>query len=471
MCGVVGVFGVERPLKALCDMMQALQYRGEQGAGVRLLRQDGSAYYERELGPLTELSRKINAKPPANENFIAGIGHLRYGTAGTRRLVANTGPFYGEMPWGAVSFAHNGDTPNYDSLKKDLFDKGYFFTSDTDSEFILQYIAHSREKNAVEAIRHGLSLYRGTFSLALLARDASGIKLIAARDHSGNRPLALGKLEGGYIVASENNAFEAVSGEFVREIEAGEMLVISKEGVVEQALILRYPQREQRRQCVFENIYFSFPTSKIFDIPVDEFRERLGRRMARRYSQLIRDGDIIANVPDSSNSFADGFCKELSRPLERVFIRRHANVIRSFTQETFEQRDDAVRKKLSLNSSKISGRRVWVPDDSIVRGVTSRKLARTLRALGASFVGFIISCEPIIGPCGKGMDFSEDLIARKNLVHGKADIDAVRNYIEADALYYNTREDILEVIRELGGNPENFCFGCFDNKEPIWNAW
>ena len=471
MCGVVGAFGVEKPLKALCDMMQALQYRGEQGAGVRLLRQDGSAYYERELGPLTELSRKINAKPPADENFIAGIGHLRYGTAGIRRSIANTGPFYGEMPWGSVSFAHNGDTPNYDSQKKDLFDRGYFFTSDTDSEFILQYIAHSRESNAVDAIRHGLSLYKGTFSLAMLVRDASGIKLIAARDHSGNRPLALGKLENGYIIASENNAFEAVSGEFVREIGAGEMLVISKEGVTEQALILRYPQREQRRQCVFENIYFSFPTSKVFGIPVAEFREGLGRKAAKRCRQFIQEGDIIANVPDSSNSFADGFSKELDKPLERVFIRRHANVIRSFTQETFEQRDDAVRKKFSSSSRKVAGKCIWVPDDSIVRGVTSRKLVRSLRALGARFVGLIISCEPIIGPCGKGMDFSEDLIARKNLVNGKADIDAVRKYIEADALYYNTREDVLEVIRELGGNPDNFCFGCFDNKEPIWNVW
>lgn len=472
MCGVAGVFGVEKPLKALCDMMQAVKYRGEQGAGIRLLRSGGSAFYERELGPLTELSRKIKTHPPADENFVAGIGHLRYGTAGTRRSIANTGPFYGEMPWGSVSFAHNGDTPNYDFLKKDLASKGYFFTADTDSEFILNYIANSRESTGIDAVRRGLSQYQGTFALTMLVCEAGKVLLVAARDHSGNRPLALGRLGKGFVVASEDSAFEEVSAELIGEIKPGELLVISEQGLKEYSLIRPYPQRVGLKQCVFENIYFSFPTSKVFGIPVGEFREGLGRKSAERYGHLVEASDIVANVPDSSNSFADGFCKALARPLERVFVRRHFDVIRSFTQETIEQRDDAVRRKFSVNLGKIPGRRIWILDDSIVRGVTLRKLVRSLRVLGAVEVNVIISCEPIIGPCGKGMDFSsEDLIARKNLVKGKADIETVRSYIEADALYYNTRKDVGEVLYELGANPENFCFGCFDNKEPVWGAW
>lgn len=476
MCGVAGVFGVGKPLKALCDMMQALQYRGEQGAGVRLLRSDGSAFYERELGPLTELSRKIRFQPPADDNFVAGIGHLRYGTSGTRRLVANTGPLYGEMSWGSLSFAHNGDTPNYDLLKKDLFGKGYFFTSDTDSEFILQYIASIRASSSIDAIRRGLSQYKGTFALAMLVRDSDGVKLIAARDHSGNRPLALGRLDKGYIVASEDNAFEAVSGEFIREINAGELLVISKDGLQELQLIFHYPQRIGLQQCVFENIYFELPTSKkMFGLSIKAFREGLGRKAAKSCGFLVEAGDVVANVPDSSNPFADGFCKELGRPVERALVRRHSPKVRAFTQEDFEQREDAVRKKFSIDSEVVSGKRVWVLDDSIVRGITLRKIARLLRSLGATWIGFIVSCEPIIGPCGKGMDFSaEGLVARKYLTGPKqidVDVDAVREYVEADALYYNTRENVVSVIRELGGNPENFCFGCFDNKEPIWGAW
>lgn len=477
MCGVAGIFGVEKPLKTLCDMMQALQYRGEQGAGVRLLRSDGSAYYERELGPLTELSRKIRFQPPTDSNFVAGIGHLRYGTSGTRRSVANTGPLYGEMSWGSLGFAHNGDTPNYDFLKKDLFGQGYFFTSDTDSEFILQYIASARGSFSIDAIRRGLSQYKGTFALAMLVRDSDGIKLIAARDHSGNRPLALGKLGKGYIVASENSAFEAVGGEFAREIEAGELLVISEKGLAEHYLINAYPQISRRQQCVFENIYFSLPTSTVFGIRVFELQEGLGKKAAIKHGHLIEYGDVITNAPDSSNAFFDGFCEELSRGGKRVFVRRHNPAIRSFTQEDREKRDDTVRKKISVNIRKVEGQRVWLLDDSIVRGVTSRKLVRALRhdGKGATWVGLIISCEPIIGPCGKGMDFSaEDLIARKHLIGSKqidVDIDAVRAYVEADALYYNTRADVISVIREFGGNPDNFCFGCFDNKEPVWGAW
>lgn len=475
MCGVVGVFGVEKPLKTLCDMMQALQYRGEQGAGVRLLRNDGTAYYERELGPLTELSRKIRFQPPADDNFAAGIGHLRYGTAGTRRSVANTGPFYGEMPWGSVSFSHNGDTPNYKTLKQELFGQGVVLTSDADSEFILHFIGLARGQNSIDAIRRGLSRYRGTYSGAMLVRDSDGVKLLAFRDHSGNRPLALGRLGRGYIIASEDNAIEAVGGEFAREIEAGEMLVISEKGLAKHSLINSYPQILRRQQCVFENIYFSMPSSTVFGISVFEFQEGLGKKAAARCGSLIEDSDVITYVPDSSSAFFDGFCEGLSRLGKRVFVRRHSSVIRSFTQEDQEKRDDAVRKKLSVMIKKAAGRRVWLLDDSIVRGITSRKLVRVLRAegQGASWVGLIISCEPIIGPCGKGMDFSaEELIARKYLSgQNKIDIDAVRKFTEADALYYNTREDVCDVIRELGGNPDNFCFGCFDNNEPIWGAW
>jgi len=477
MCGVVGVFGVTDSLSVMDKMTIALDHRGQQGAGVVLAGRDGRCVYERSAShyPRIDLALRMESQNIDGRNFFAGISHLRYGTSGSRRSVDNTQPLYRRTSWGEIYVAHNGDTPYYEEMKRDLLGRGMLFLTDSDTEIVLQHIGLSKLTDSVEAIKHGLRAYRGTYAITMLIKDNidNEFKLIAARDPSGNRPLALGKLDGGHIIASESSAFETVGGEFLREIQPNELLIVS-----DKKLSVHYinpmtvvDERAQKLwHCVFENVYFSHPSSTIFGIPVDLFREELGRRAARRFGHLVKDGDILTNPPDSSNFFADGFCKELDRHLEKVFIKRHGASVRSFTQESDETRDLAIRIKFSILRRLVEGKRVWIKDDSVVRGRTARRLVRSLRNNGAVWVGVIAGFPPLVGPCHKGIDM-DDLIASRHLVDGQPDIEQVRKEIEADFLGYLAFEDLTDTISSLGQSPDNFCFGCLQNKEPIWKKW
>ncbi|MBI2451031.1 MAG: amidophosphoribosyltransferase [Parcubacteria group bacterium] len=472
MCGIVGFFDIEQPLTVLSDMMTALQYRGEQSAGVALVKDNGKIIHEKALGPVSEVSKKICGQIQKEDKFIAGIGHLRYGTAGNRSGLKNAQPLYTTLSHGEIFLAHNGDTPNLDQMKNALTKEGAIFYTDSDTELILQYISRSKAKTLILRIKEGLESYQGTYSIVILARDEEGIKLIAARDPSGNRPLALGRLDDGYIIASENQAFEIVNGSGIREINPGEMLVISDKKL-ESYLLKNLEKSSRRHFCVFENIYFSFPNSMVFNLPVWQFRELLGQKAALRYGHLVKRDDIVTNPPDSSNYFADGFCKTIGVNLDRVFVRRHSSIIRSFTQETPEKRYDAIRKKMSLIGEKVKGKRVWVFDDSMVLGSTSKKIIRSLKANGAIWVGMILGAPPIIGSCYKGIDFiKNNLIAAKYLKDGEAvDIEAIKKEIEADYLIYLSLNDLQDTISVLGKKQHDFCFGCFTGQEPIWGVW
>lgn len=473
MCGVAGVFNVERPFSTVSDTLTALQYRGEQGSGIVLAKKDGDFLYERTLGLNLELSKKIDALNLTESDYFAGIGHLRYGTSGSRCSTKNIQPIFCETSWGKIYAAHNGDTPYFSEIKKSLSDQGRVFSTDSDTEFILHYIGLSKENNPIAAIKSGLRSYKGTYALVMLIETSDGVKLIAARDPSGNRPLALGKLGDGYIVASENSAFETVHGEFIREIAPNELLVISKNGIqrhyVDPFPVISSSVFDRSRHCIFENIYFSFPTSTVFGIPVDDFREGLGKKAAKRFGHLVSKEDVVLNPPDSSNLFNDGFCEELSRHSKKILLRRH-HIGRSFTKESEHAREETLRRKFSIRAKKVTRKKIWLLDDSVVRGKTSKRLVRSLRNNGAQWVGIIASCPPLNGPCHKGIDM-EELIATKHTVNGQIDIDGIRKEIEADFLGYLTFEDIFEVIKSFKKDPENFCFGCFQNKEPIWNKW
>lgn len=488
MCGIAGFFNIEQPATIIAsDMMTALQYRGEQSVGVAFARKEGKIFssnrtkqlfvHERALGPAGEVFRKICPKTKA-ENFVAGIGHLRYGTCGDRDALTNAQPFFGTSHLGAIFLAHNGDTPNLDPMIQELLSQEKFihFESSSDSEMILQLILRSKENNLMNAIKSGLERYKGTYALVILAYDEEGIKLIAARDPSGNRPLSLGRLNGGYLVASEDLAFERVNGIFEREIKPGEMIILSHKKYghsrEHKNLLINPLQKNGLHQCVFEEIYFSSPGSNTFNLPVWQFRETLGKKAARLFGALVEENDIITNPPDSSNFFADGFAKGIGKNLERVFIRHHSNIIRSFTQDTPDKRYDAIRKKMSIIGGKVKNKRVWLLDDSIVRGNTSRKLVRSLKVNGAVWVGIISSAPPIIGPCHKGIDFIDsDLVAAKHLTKGEPDIEAIKKEIEADFLLYLPLFELKDAISSFGEKNENFCLGCFTGHEPIWGNW
>ncbi|MDP3696691.1 MAG: hypothetical protein Q8R55_01510, partial [Candidatus Taylorbacteria bacterium] len=301
MCGVVGAFNVPDPYKVVISMADSLPHRGENGAGLALGNDAGDLFWERNEFDITDLMRKMARRDFSQYNI--GIVHVRYGTAGNRRSLADTQPLGAKMSWGSVHFAHNGDSPYMEEDRRELINQGSVFTTSSDSELILHYMGLARADNSLTAIREGLKRYRGTYALVMLVKDNDGLKLIAARDPSGNRPLSLGTLGEGYVLASENSAFETVEASYLRDILPGEILVISEAGLV-QNWIHENDKLAPLRQCIYENIYFSLPTSEVFEIPVGDFREALGASLAKRFGHLIKPSDIITYVPDSANFFA-----------------------------------------------------------------------------------------------------------------------------------------------------------------------
>ncbi len=470
MCGVVGVFGVEQAQVPLFRMMSVLQYRGEQSCGYSLAYENGTIFHKKELGHLGGLLEQFSRL--SSVKFYSGIGHLRYGTAGARKSIDNAQPLLFVAGDHEIHIAHNGDTPFFEEMRKNLSEKGVVFRTNSDTELILNFIGLNRNGSLIEAVHEGLSHYKGTYSVVILVKEDGKVSLIAARDPSGNRPLVLGKLGGGFLIASEDHAFEAVKGEVVREVRPGEMLLINESGIKEYSI----PNRcgTSVKHCSFELNYFSLPRSKIFGVPVYAFREAMGVRLARIYGHHIRPDDVITFVPDSSNFFAAGFCKFMQMPLDIVFIRRHHGAkepIRSFTEDTEQNREDAVRNKFSFIREKVMGKRVVLLDDSIVRGTVSKKLVALLLEGGATEVLVIVSFPPIIGPCYKGMDFLAKLIAADHTKNGLLNKQNLQQEIGASLVGYPEIEDVYQVLAQLKADPKNFCMGCAENKEPIWSAW
>lgn len=469
MCGVVGVYGKENATELTLDMMEALQHRGHQSSGCVLQSLNGEVIFEKELGVVENLYHKL-IKIDAPTNTAAGIGHLRYGTAGSRNSMENAQPLYIGFDNIKIYLSQNGDTPYYFEMRKDLEGKGVEFTISSDTELIRRYIELSKSSNPIDAIIEGLSCYKGSYAMTILLNDFDGWKLIAARDKSGNRPLLLGRRGNNWLVASEDVAFEAVEGEFIREINRGEMLIISKNKIESRTIEPKYIFNPYPQFCIFEKIYFSFPNSTVFGVPVDEFQEKLGTLVAQKLRHNILESDVITNIPDSSNIFMDGFAIELKMFPTREIIRKHN--YRSFIGANQVERKKVIRKKFSFSKYKVRGKRVWVLDDSIVRGNTSRKIIRALRKHGATWVGMISSAPPIIGECRKGIDFEDDLVAEgHSSVSYEQSIEDIKNRIEADCLYYTTIEDLHTVLKACNANPKFYCYGCFTGKEPVFGAW
>ncbi len=482
MCGIAGAYNVPNPYDAVIGMIDSLPHRGENGAGFALGNNDGSIIRDRTEFDLPNLIRKTIDLSRDNLGYCCGISHRRYGTAGDRRSLDDAQPFVAEMPWqnGQVCLAHNGDSPFMDEDRNELLKKGAVFSTSSDSELMLHYIARSGAHDPITAIRQGLKKYRGTFALAMLVRDGDGIKLVAARDSSGNRPLSLGKIGPGYVIASENSAFQRARATYERDILPNELLVISKDGP-SQYSIADHDELRPLKQCNYELDYFSLPTSRTFGIPVSEYRLAIGQLAAKRLGHLIKPGDIITYVPDSAKFFAEGFCKAINRELATLIIRLHST--RSFIQESLVVVEDTLRRKFSFMLDEVDKilksnpkARLWVIDDSIVRGSTSRKIIRAFRDMGFSWIGWVSAISPLIGPCHKGIDMpgkEGKLIAAKFIKDGDItpDCQMIASDIEANFVGYLPLTDMYDLIRTFGKNPDDFCFGCFENRDPVWEKW
>lgn len=459
-CGIMGIFGPVLDVARLTFFgLYTLQHRGQESAGIVTC--DGqTAYIHKGMGLVSQVFNEDNLRPL--KGFLA-IGHNRYSTTGGSHL-RNAQPYLVETIYGPLSVAHNGNLTNALELRRKLLERGVGLSSTTDTEVIIQLLAAPPEEIAKDAepadgldrwqarIRASMHVAEGAYSLAILTHNA----IYAARDPNGLRPLCLGKMNGGLVVASESCAFSAIGATFLREVEPGEIIKLDKNGVTS---IQAVPPRP-RSLCIFEYVYFARPDTIMEGQTVHDVRQRLGRQLAR---EAPVDADIVVGVPDSAIPAAIGYSAESGIPFSEGLIKNR------YIGRTFIQPDDHLRKQgahLKYNplSSNLQGKRVILIDDSIVRGNTSGPLVRLLREGGATEVHLRVSSPPVRHPCFMGVDMA----TYKELIAHKYDIEGIRQIIGADSLDYLSLSGMVSAVQEaITRSDRGHCAACFSGQYPV----
>ena len=436
-CGIFGVWNHSEAANLAYLGLYALQHRGQESAGIATT--DGqSLHVERAMGWVADVfSRERLRRLPGS----SAIGHVRYSTAGTSTL-KNAQPIMANTACGPVAIAHNGNLVNAEALRAELEKDGAVFQSNSDTEVILHLLARSGGATLEERLPGALNRVSGAFSLVLLTLDS----IIAVRDGYGFRPLSLGRLGEAWVVASETCAFDLLEAEFLRDVEPGEIVVITAQGL---RSLKPFPPKE-RLQCVFEYVYFARPDSLLWGRNVHGVRKAMGHQLAREHPV---QGDIVIPVPDSGMGAALGFAEESGIRFEVGLIRNHY-VGRTFIEPVQGIRHFGVKVKLNPMRETLEGRRVVVVDDSIVRGTTSRKIVRMVRNAGAREVHMRISSPPIQWPCYYGIDTP----TRKELIASSHHVEEICRYMGADSLGYLSLEGMLKAT---GSDPGHFCHACF----------
>ena len=392
-------------------------------------------------------------------NFLKGrsaIGHVRYSTTGSSNI-KNAQPLLVTTPYGQIAIAHNGNLTNADALKSKL-EASVIFQTTTDSEIILHLIAHSKAKSLPDAIVSTLKKVDGAYSLLFASdTDSKGKKaniMIAVRDPMGFRPLVLGKLNKSWVVASETCVFDLIGAKLVREVLPGEMLVI-EDGKIIERMITDKPAKHSS-MCVFEFIYFSRPDSKIFGESVYEVWRELGRQLAREAPAF--GADCVIAVPDSAVVAAIGYAEASKLPFEIGFIRSHY-VGRTFIEPSVPMRDFRAKVKYNPIKENLRGKKIVLIDDSIVRGTTSQKLIRMLKAAGVKEIHLRISSPPIIDSCYYGIDTP----TREELIASTHSVEEIREFLGVTSLSYLSVEGMLKSSKQ---GVSDFCTACFSGKYP-----
>ncbi|MGZ6525509.1 MAG: amidophosphoribosyltransferase, partial [Tumebacillaceae bacterium] len=401
-CGVFGIFGHENAAELTYFALVALQHRGQESAGIATV--DGvKLYHHRGMGLVSEAIPK-DVLPRLSKGH-AGIGHVRYSTTGVSQLI-NAQPLAFNFQRGNMALAHNGNLTNAFQLHSFLERQGAIFQSTSDTEVVAHLIARAGHADIVDNIRESLSLVKGAYAFCILTDD----KLFAMRDANGFRPMVLGKLGDAYCVASESCAFDTIGAEFIRDVEPGEMLIISKDGVQS----VKYTQQASPALCTFEYIYFARPDSDIDGFNVHMVRKDFGRILAKEHPVMA---DVVIGVPDSSISSAIGYAEEAGIPYE-IGLIKNRYIGRTFIQPSQELRERGVKLKLSAVRKIVEGKRVVMIDDSIVRGTTSGRIVSMLRDAGAVEVHVRIASPPVTHSCFYGIDTSarDELIAARKSV-------------------------------------------------------
>lgn len=427
-CGVFGVFGVDNAASFAALGLHALQHRGQEACGIATT--DGSIFHtERHLGLVGD---NFTGDDPSERlpGHIA-IGHVRYSTAG-QTVLRNVQPLYSELHTGGFALAHNGHITNAYTIKDALVEKGALFQSTSDTEVVIHLIARSGGKEFTDRFVSAMRQIDGGYAFVGMTKDC----LVGARDRFGIRPLLIGRLNDSYVLASETCAFDMIGAQFIREVDAGEVVVINEDGI---RSFTAFPNAE-KRPCLFEFVYFARPDSIVSGKSVYEVRKRMGQRLAQ---ETPADVDVIIPVPDSGVPAALGYAQETGIPFELGIIRNHY-VGRTFIQPTQGMRDMGVRLKHSANRSMIEGKRVLLVDDSIVRGTTSTKIVRMIKAAGAKEVHFRSASPPIKYPDHYGIDMP----SKDKLIAANYSLEEMTHMLEVDSLGFLSIEGLYWAMGE-----------------------
>ncbi|MGH7590517.1 MAG: amidophosphoribosyltransferase [Gemmatimonadales bacterium] len=443
MCGIFGVSGVPNAARLTYLGLYALQHRGQESAGIVAIDADGRARLHRGMGLVADNFSDAELAALVGDT---AIGHTRYSTAGSS-VLSNAQPFLVNYRHGPLSIAHNGNLTNAIELRHDLVERGSLFASTSDTEALVHLIARSDEPDPERQIRAALEASEGAYTLLITV----GRAMFAVVDSRGFRPLVIGRLGTGIVVASETCALDLVGATLLRELRPGEFVRIQDGVLTDLAPLL--PRPESR--CVFELVYFARPDSRVFGASVDGVRRALGRQLAIEHP--VPGADVVFSVPDSANGMALGYAEQSGVPLENGLIRNHY-VGRTFINPSQALRVAKVRIKFNPVREVIAGKKVVVVDDSLVRGTTSQGLVAMIRQAGAREVHLRLASPPITGPCHYGIDTP----TREELIASTHSPEEIRQFLGVDTLGYLSLEGMLEAA----GTGSRWCHACFSGEYP-----
>jgi amidophosphoribosyltransferase len=451
MCGIFGVYNHREASNITYLGLHSLQHRGQESAGIAST--DGSTMYnKREMGLVSDI---FDEQVLEGVKGHAAIGHVRYSTAGSSDI-KNAQPFVVGYSKGSLAIAHNGNLTNAKIIREELENFGSIFQSTMDTEVIVHLIALSHENATLDRLISALRRIEGSYSLLLLTDK----EMIAVRDPYGFRPLVMGKLKDSYVFSSETCAFDLIEAEYVREVEPGEVVHVTPDGVRSYSPL----KKAEPRRCIFEYIYFARPDSQIFGRTVYPVRKAFGRELA---GESNIEADIVVPVPDSGISAAIGYSQASGIPFEMGLIRNHY-VGRTFIEPKESIRHFGVKLKLNAAHDTVKGKRIVVVDDSIVRATTGRKIITMLRQQGAKEVHFRVTSPPTRFPCFYGIDIA----SRSELIASSHDLEEINRYMTSDTLQYLSIEGMKKAI---GNGSESFrysfCDACFSGHYPLRFPW
>ncbi len=443
-CGIFGVYAPGDEVARLAFFgIYALQHRGQESSGIATA--DGSRI--RLHAAMGLVAQVFNEATLDQLRGSIAIGHNRYSTTGSNRIF-NTQPIMVSSSSGDMALAHNGNIVNAEYLRRELEERGYTFSTSSDSEVIAHLLVSSPGKDLIQKIKHTMGRLQGAYSLVIMTRD----KLLGVRDPMGVRPLCLGSLDGGWVLASESCALDHLGAQFLREVDPGEVVLIDEAGVNS----FRVRKARRRALCIFEFIYFARPDSMISGRRLYPARQAMGAQLAREYPL---DADLVIGIPDSATAAGIGYSWASGIPFSEGLLKNRY-VGRTFIEPEQRLRDLGVKLKFNPMPEVLSGKRVVVVDDSIVRGTTTPQVINLLRRAGASEVHMCICAPPIRYPCFFGVDMA----TRRELIAAHKTVPEIAEFIGADSLGYLSIDGLIQAV---GLPKESFCLACFTGDYPM----